>query len=255
MIRVNLIRGQVTCYRTLGSGVCVCATLPSPIASVDAEALVRELLLLMFRGQRQSEAVLAYLAAAEAREPDVWLRDDIRISWLTVLHAAQGTAQPWEYAFWRYLGRHSSKLIPEFVARADKHAAMEPGASALGAHAPALPPTLNVETTFHTNRKGMAESREGLLPKRRVHMGLTGHEAGHVEVDTCDRGKPEHGDQARDTTDSHIGVCPDAAPAGLPAPAENFPNLTPHQETPLPPKKPVQSVPFPAHAQSHRRKR
>jgi hypothetical protein len=45
-----------------------------------------------------------------------------------------------------------------------------------------------------------------MLPKRRAHMGLEGHEAGHVEVDTFDWGKPEHSDQTRGTTVSHIGV-------------------------------------------------
>lgn len=96
----------------------------SPVAEGLSQALTRELLLLMLRGQRQSENILAYLAVAEGREVDPWLRDDIRIAWLTVLHCAQGLSSPWEYAFWRYLGKHPDKLIPLFVERERKHRAM-----------------------------------------------------------------------------------------------------------------------------------
>jgi len=34
-----------------------------------------------------SERVLAYLAQAEGKEIDLWLRDDIRIAWITTLEA------------------------------------------------------------------------------------------------------------------------------------------------------------------------
>jgi hypothetical protein len=77
-------------------------------------------------GNQQSERILAYLAGAETREPLVWFKDDIRISWLTVLHCAEGVADPWRFAFWKYLGSIPEKVIPQLVARAEKHAAMEP---------------------------------------------------------------------------------------------------------------------------------
>ena len=43
-----------------------------------------------------------------------------------------------------------------------------------------------------------------MFPKRRVHMGFGGMDASC----SADRGKLEHGNQTRDTAESHIGVCP-----------------------------------------------
>lgn len=102
------------------------STLP-PAARLEGEsrALLGELLAVLLFGLRHTESILAYLADAEMREPDAWLRDDVRIAWLTVLHCSEGIERPWEYAFYRYLGKHPDKLIPEFVARAERHAAME----------------------------------------------------------------------------------------------------------------------------------
>lgn len=72
-----------------------------------------------------SARVLSRLAEAETREPDAWLRDDYRIAWLTVLHCAEGIADPWRFAFWKYLGKTPEKLIPLFVERRENHRAME----------------------------------------------------------------------------------------------------------------------------------
>jgi hypothetical protein len=72
-----------------------------------------------------SESVCEYLAWCEANEPNVWLRDDIRIAWLTVLNASEGKPDPWRYSFWMYLGRVPEKVIPELVARAERHRLME----------------------------------------------------------------------------------------------------------------------------------
>jgi hypothetical protein len=91
----------------------------------EEKALLLELLLLLVSGQSKSERVLAYLAGAEQAEPDVWLRDDIRISWLTVLYAANARPTPWVWAFNQVVGGHPSKVIPALVARAAKHVAME----------------------------------------------------------------------------------------------------------------------------------
>ena len=76
--------------------------------------------------------VLDRLSAAYDREVDVWLKDDIKIAFLTVVYANeegrvwgldnQGDPfGPWEYAFCVYLGKHPKKLIPFFVERAEKH--------------------------------------------------------------------------------------------------------------------------------------
>ena len=123
------------------------ATLPPPLSSFVS--LADELLLIFVFAPRQTQNILAYLSRAEWKEPDVWLKDDYRIAWLTVLHCAEGISQPWEYAFWRYLGRHPDKLIPELVARAERHAAMETGQSHLSpnTHAASSPkkPVMSVK--------------------------------------------------------------------------------------------------------------
>lgn len=60
-------------------------------------------------GFRESEAVLAYLCAAEISEPDIHFRDDIRIAWLTVSLAWREYADPWGYAFWTLYGKTFAK--------------------------------------------------------------------------------------------------------------------------------------------------
>jgi hypothetical protein len=72
-----------------------------------------------------SGRIMARLACAEAREVNPHLADDYRIAWLTVWNASQGHADPWRYSFWCYLGKTPEKIIPELVARLEKHAAME----------------------------------------------------------------------------------------------------------------------------------
>jgi hypothetical protein len=84
--------------------------------------LLLELIFLLVSGHALSERVLARLADAERSEPDVWLRDDIRIAWLTVLYCANGKPTPWEWAFNRVVGGQPSKVIPQLVERARKHA-------------------------------------------------------------------------------------------------------------------------------------
>lgn len=96
-----------------------CNTLPS---SQTAEILFELLLLKVDRSKAQSERILSYLASAEQDEEDVWLRDDIRIAWITVLYAANDRPTPWEWAFNRVIGGHPSKVIPILVERRQKHA-------------------------------------------------------------------------------------------------------------------------------------
>jgi len=67
--------------------------------------------------QPQVERILAYLAIAEAREIDPWLRDDLRIAWLTVLYAARAYSQPFILATYRVLGIHPDRLQAAIEAR------------------------------------------------------------------------------------------------------------------------------------------
>jgi hypothetical protein len=67
--------------------------------------------------QPQVERILAYLESAEALEIDPWLRDDLRIAWLTVLHADRGQSQPFVLASYRVLGIHPDKLQAALEAR------------------------------------------------------------------------------------------------------------------------------------------
>jgi hypothetical protein len=64
--------------------------------------------------------VLARLTAAEAEELNPWLRDDLRIARLTVLHAARGEAvlcSPQVLASYEVLGLHPEKVWPAIEAR------------------------------------------------------------------------------------------------------------------------------------------
>ena len=72
-----------------------------------------------------SARICARLVQAEAKEPDAWLRDDYRIARMTVGLASRGNSDPWRFAFWQYLGKTPEKLIPFFVARAQRDAAMD----------------------------------------------------------------------------------------------------------------------------------
>lgn len=65
----------------------------------------------------RSERVLAYLELSEKKETDPWLRDDIRIAWITVLYAASGNQQPHVDANYRVLGCHPLDVWPRIVAR------------------------------------------------------------------------------------------------------------------------------------------
>lgn len=88
--------------------------------SALSQGLQRELLRTLIERQDRTWAVLEYLAWAESAEQDRWLKDDIRLAWITVLLAARGYPEPWELAFWQTFGKRSHKLIPEFVARAER---------------------------------------------------------------------------------------------------------------------------------------
>ena len=63
------------------------------------------------------ERVLSYLETAESCEPDVWLRDDLRIAWITVLRAARGESEPFVSACYTVLRCHSARLSSKLEAR------------------------------------------------------------------------------------------------------------------------------------------
>jgi hypothetical protein len=54
--------------------------------------------------------VLMRLEESEAHEVDPHLRDDIRIAWITVLHAARGLREPHVAATYAVLGMHPDKV-------------------------------------------------------------------------------------------------------------------------------------------------
>ena len=64
-----------------------------------------------------SSRILEYLAWAEQNEPDVWLRDDLRIAWITVRFAELGYANPFVLATQQVLGIHPDKLQAAIEAR------------------------------------------------------------------------------------------------------------------------------------------
>jgi hypothetical protein len=64
-----------------------------------------------------SDRVLLRLEEAEAKETDPWMRDDIRIAWITVLYASRGNHQPHIDATYRVLGIHPAKVWPAIARR------------------------------------------------------------------------------------------------------------------------------------------
>lgn len=64
-----------------------------------------------------SERVLARLEKLEKEEIDPWLRDDLRIAWITTLYASQGNKQPFVDATYRVLGLHPDKVWPAILQR------------------------------------------------------------------------------------------------------------------------------------------
>ncbi len=64
-----------------------------------------------------SQGVLQYLEKAERKETDPWLRDDLRIAWLTALYASRGEPWPHVLATEKILGLHPEKVWHAIVAR------------------------------------------------------------------------------------------------------------------------------------------
>jgi hypothetical protein len=64
-----------------------------------------------------TDAVLEYLAKAEDLERDVWLQDDYRLAWTTVLYASRNQPDPWGFAYWMKYGVVPARGIPGRDAR------------------------------------------------------------------------------------------------------------------------------------------
>jgi hypothetical protein len=80
-------------------------------ACSERETLLLDLLWLLVSGNQHVESVLFYLSQEEMGESDVWLRDDLRISWLTCLYAFRGYAQPHVAATYQVLGLHPNQVF------------------------------------------------------------------------------------------------------------------------------------------------
>lgn len=72
-----------------------------------------------------TERILARLAERELEEADPWLRDDLRIAWITVLNASRGEDHPHFWATYTVLRMHPDQVWPAIVAQRR---------AALGAH-------------------------------------------------------------------------------------------------------------------------
>jgi len=92
-----------------------------------------------------SERILAYLESRENEERDPWVCDDLRIAWMTVLHAGRGHPQPFVEACYRVLGCHPATLAAKLEAR--RHALL---GSLYSAVVLSLPPKKPCQTERRT---------------------------------------------------------------------------------------------------------
>jgi hypothetical protein len=144
-----------------------------------------------------AERVLLYLEKCEQKEPDAWLRDDIRIAWIT--H--------------RVLGLHPDKVWPAIIDRhlailGEKFALLDAG------------PLTNSLDLPHKQKKPMAVSRDGDAPQKTCAYGaqvskLAAQKRRDLTGSSC-RTATKH--EARRTHTSEFGL--DATPAGVAAPAD-----------------------------------
>ena len=88
-----------------------------PKTDVMQACLLRDLLILYVTHQDRTENVLEYLASVEDAEMNPWVKDDIRIAWLTVLYAARGYKEPHVSASYMILGLHPNKAWTAILAR------------------------------------------------------------------------------------------------------------------------------------------
>ena len=144
-----------------------------------------------------TERVLARLEQFEAREPDPWMRDDIRIAWITALYASRENPQPHVAATYRVLGLHPDKVWPAILARRE----------AILGRMVDLP---------HNKKQPMAESRRGNAPQKTCAYGAASDQRTGSSCRTATKR------EARWTLTSEFGLN-DALPAGVAAPADKKP--------------------------------
>jgi len=122
--RLGLLLGHGLVARFL-VWVFVSCIFPVPVTTLPL-TFCREVLRLELRsspperhlnGQELTARVLLRLEQVERREPDAWMRDDIRIAWITVLECSRGNPQAFVDATYRVLGLHPSKVWPAIEAR------------------------------------------------------------------------------------------------------------------------------------------
>jgi hypothetical protein len=175
-----------------------------------------------------AERTLARLEKAEAKEPDPWLRDDIRIAWITILEASRGNSQPHIDATYRVLGKHPDQVWPAILA--NREALLGRNFGLIGADAPPtfqrannlvdeLSPNKSTDIP-QTKKQPMAESRDGNAPQKTCAYGaqeskLAGQKRRDLTGASC---STETKREARRALTSEFGLN-DAPPAGVAAPA------------------------------------
>lgn len=158
------------------------------------------------------DRVLHRLETAERRESDPWLRDDIRIAWITTLYASQGNSQPHIDATYRVLGVHPDNVWPAICARR---------AALLGRAVP-IP---------HNKKQPMAANREGDAPQKTCAYGAAGNTSSTVpRADECrfstgSSCRTETKREARRIRTTEFGLH-DAPPAAVAAAADKKPCAT-----------------------------
>jgi hypothetical protein len=94
----------------------------------EQKALLLEVALLFTEGNSRLLRIMDYLAEAERHTPDPWLRDDIRIAWITCLFAGRGYEVPDVIATYQVLGIHPDKVWPSILARRENIIGRKPEA-------------------------------------------------------------------------------------------------------------------------------
>lgn len=128
---------------------------------LEAKALPLQWLLDPEKDKNLPERIFARLIQLEAHEPDVWLRDDYRQSFITLHLALEGNPQPFVSASYQMYGVHPDKL---WAARIEKRKALlgplyeaitkeEVCQKSMSAPVRSVAAPSNVQTSIATNSK------------------------------------------------------------------------------------------------------
>ena len=128
-------------------------------ASLNLDALLVELLWQLVSGNKRVESLLAYLAQREEIESDSWMKDDLRIAWLTCLYASRGYEKPHVAATCQILGLHPDKVFRSIEER--RKALLGPLYSEFAAASPTTP-----QGPIATAAGGSASGELSLPPKK-----------------------------------------------------------------------------------------